>query len=201
MKAYKYTTTNANAIDNREILFTAPLELGDVLRLVNYHTRYEYSLQRVEVDSCMKVLTVREAMEKIDSIVLHKETRTFGMPVVDTVSFWGKCVSVDHVASKIEIDLSIGDFKDICKDPLKMLAENVTVHKVLEFCVTHNVKVTYNGSRAKISIPVWNGHQLLGVSPVESPVINLYYDTKFELKLREKKYNNSVLTEIEPMSK
>lgn len=201
MKAYKYTTTNTNAIDNREILFNAPLELGDVLRLVNYHTKYEFSLQKVEVDYHCKVLTVREAMQEIDSIVLHEEHKMFGYPKVAVIRFYGKSVSRD--CNTYQIDLSAGDFKEVRENPDMMFVENHIVGTILDFCVAHNIKVTYNGSRAKLIIPVWNNgvKQLLCVNEIIDLSTNKYYDSKFELELREKQYRETMITEIKPMSK
>jgi len=201
MKAYKYTTTNVCAVDNRELYFNAPLELGDVLRLLNYHTKYEYSLQRVEVDSSYKVLTIREAMEEIDSIVLHEEHKMYGLPVVDSIRFCGKDITKDNISHQIEIDLSIGDFKEVRENPHLMFTENNVVNSVLAFCIRHNIDVSYNGSRAKLVIPVWNGDsQLLKVEEVGKPIASPY-PRKFNLTLREKQYSQTIVTEIKPMSK
>lgn len=201
MKAYKYTTTNANAIDNREILFTAPLELGDVLRLVNYHTRYEYLLQRVEVDSCMRVFTVREAMEKIDCIRLHEKHEVFGYSQVGAIRFCGKSVSRD--GNTYQIDLSAGDFKEVRENPDMMLVENSIVGAILSFCAAHDIKVTYNGSRAKLVIPIWNKgvEQLVFIRQTIDLPTNKYYNSKFELELREKQGRETVFTEIKPVYK
>lgn len=201
MKAYKYTTTNINAIDNRELYFTAPLELGDVLRLVNYHTRYEFSLQRVEVDYHCKVLTVREAMQEIDSIVLHEKHEMFGYSKVDTIRFCGKSVSRD--GNTYQIDLSAGDFKEVHENLDMMLVENSTVGAILSFCAAHDIKVTYNGSRAKLVIPIWNKgvEQLLFIHQTIDLPTNKYYDSKFELTLHEKQGRETVFTAIKPMSK
>lgn len=202
MKAYKYTTTNTNAIDNREILFNAPLELGDVLRLVNYHTKYEFSLQKVEVDYHCKVLTVREAMQEIDSIVLHEKHEMFGYSHVGGIYFYGKSVSRD--SNTYQINLSAGDFKEVREIPDMMLVENNIVGAVLNFCTAHDIKVTYNGSRAKLVIPVWNNgdKQLLSVRQiVDYSSTNKYYDSKFELILCEKQCRQTRIIGIKPMSK
>lgn len=202
MKVYKYSTTNTNAIDNREILFTAPLELGDVLRLVNHHTKYEFSLQKVEVDSWMKLFTMREALKEIDSIRLHKKHEEFGYSPAGGIGFYGKSVSRD--CNTYQIDLSAGDFKEIRENPDMMLVENSIVGAILSFCAAHDIKVTYNGSRAKLVIPVWNNgdKQLLSVRQiVDYSSTNKYYDSKFELILCEKQCRQTRIIEIKPMSK
>lgn len=152
---FTLTTTSVNAIDNVTLYGWTVYEPADVLRLINAHAKYPYSLtfshKRTEDVEC---LCLRQVLDALDEMVLHREVVTW---VAGEKKILAELVTQYNEVSEddkyIYLDLSDDrEFKYLKRDRSAMIAENRRVGEVMSFLFKAGVEFEYNGSRAALKI-------------------------------------------------
>lgn len=152
---FTLTTTSINAIDNVTIHGCAIYEPTDILRLITAHAKYPFSL----TFSCKKtegagIIGLKGVLDALDKMVLHKKEVVYKEIYDHTASLPVMCTTAYEEDGYWHIDLSGKDFKKLCVDRTAMLDENERVGKVMSFLFKYNCEFEYEGSRAKLRIPI-----------------------------------------------
>lgn len=154
MKQYfTLTTSVVNGIDNVTIYGRSIYSPMDVLRLISAHAKYPYTLtfQDKPVSEPKPLKTV---LNILDEMVIHKKVVNHK----EVFDGYDKLIMNPTAAYKEDgyyhLDFSGGEFKKLSKDRTAMLEENRKVYEVMSFLFKHGCEFEYEGSRAKLRIPI-----------------------------------------------
>lgn len=152
---FTLTTTAANAIDNVTIYGWSVYDPTDVLRLINAHAKYPYSLTfSYERTEGVESLCLKQVLDALDEMVLHQKEVIYKDIYDHTAGLSVMCTTAYEEDGYWHIDLSGKEFKKLCVDRTAMLDENERVGRVMSFLFKHNCEFEYEGSRAKLRIPI-----------------------------------------------
>lgn len=154
MKQYFTLTTDVfEGIDNVTIYGRSIYSPIDVVRLISAHAKYPYTLtfQDKPVSEPKPLKTV---LNMLDEMVLHKKAISYK----EIFDRYDKLI-MNPTAAYAEggyyhLDFSGGEFKKLSKDRTAMLEENRKVYEVMSFLFKHGCEFEYEGSRAKLRIPI-----------------------------------------------
>jgi len=151
---FTFTTTAINAIDNMTIYGRSIYSPCDVARLISAHAKYPYSLQFHSAPVAESHMALKNVLDKLDTMTLHKREIT-EKEVFDRYD----SIIMNPAAAYAEdgyyhIDFSGGEFKKLSKDRSAMVAENRRVYECMMFLWSHECEFEYEGSRAKLRIPI-----------------------------------------------
>ena len=172
MNYFNIFTNVKNAINNISFYGYSELEKTDISRLLGAHLKYSGGYQFIDKEDIPEAYgganPLKNILSALDNLVLYKDiietTEVFDHE--DTLWFDKLyTIAVSDALEYYHIDLSGGDFKSLSRDRTAMLAENKRIGEAMKFLLEHGCEFEYDGSRAKLKIPVnhpANNHLYIG---------------------------------------
>lgn len=152
---FTFTTTAINAIDNMTIYGRSIYSPCDVMRLISAHAKYPYSLQFHSAPVAESHMALKNVLDRLDAMVLHKREITQKEVFDRYDSIIMNPTAAYEENGYYHIDLSSEqEFKKLSKDRSAMIAENRRVYECMDFLYKHDCEFEYEGSRAKLRIPI-----------------------------------------------
>lgn len=156
-------TDNTNAINNVSLYGFSELEKVDICRLLGAHLKYSGGYKFISKEDIPEAYgganPLKSILTALDNLTLYRDTVIYNRELSHKdYLYFDKLyhISVDEDYKYYHIDLSAGDFKELCKDRTAMIEENRRVGEAMKFLLAHNCEFEYDGSRAKLKIPYEN---------------------------------------------
>lgn len=161
MNYFNIFTNAKNAINNINLYGYSELEKTDISRLLGAHLKYSGGYQFINKEDIPEAYgganSLKNILTALDNLVLYKDvTETTEVFDHEDTLWFDKLytIAVSDALEYYHIDLSGGDFKSLSKDRTAMLAENKRVGAAMKFLLEHGCEFEYDGSRAKLRMPV-----------------------------------------------
>ena len=160
MNYFNIFTDAKNAINNISLYGYSEFEKADICRLLGAHLKYSGGYKFINKEDIPEAYgganPLRKILLALDDLTLYRDTVVYNRKLVnEDYLYFDKLynISVDDGFKYYHIDLSAGDFKDLCKNKAAMIAENKRVGDAMKFLLEHNCEFEYDGSRAKLKMP------------------------------------------------
>lgn len=155
MNTYFTISTGAiKAIDNVTIYGQSVYAPTDIMRLISAHAKYPYVLTFHTKKVSKEHMGLKRVLDTLDNMVLHEKRITYN----DVFDRYDSIIMNPTAAYESDgyyhLDFSGGEFKNLKIDRTAMLAENRRVYEAMEFLFKHDCEFEYEGSRAKLRIPI-----------------------------------------------
>ena len=151
-------TVAAKAIDNVTIYGKSIYSNDDTMRLIKAHCKYpvvvEFPPKILRPEEGKSYSGLKTVLDMLDAVVLHEKKTTYTEVFDGYEQLDIKPTELSRDKEYCYLDLTGGDFKRLKCDRTAMLAENRAVYEVMSFLFKHGCEFEYDGSRAKLRIPL-----------------------------------------------